>query len=315
MKNDWLIISNPAAGRGDGFQKVNDCLEYLKSRDVHVAIRETRGPGDAEALGARGVTEGFRRFLALGGDGTVHEMLNGIMRDGIPDPPVIIGQLPVGTGNDWLRSVGVPLKPRKILELIATEKTVPHDAGRIRFASDRKEQARYFITMAGFGFDALVARRTHRRDRRKSLGRFAYLVNIFRCLHDYTAPRMIVTDDEHEYTMKVFSLNAAVGPYSGGGMRLSPSARIDDGLLDVTIIKKIGLPGIGISFPLLYTGHIGKHPRVITWRSRRLKIDADPSVPFQIDGEVSGSTPAEVTIIPHAFRAVAPRRQNLSPAQ
>ncbi|MBN1296942.1 diacylglycerol kinase family lipid kinase, partial [bacterium] len=280
--------------------------EGLRSRHIEYRMEETRHRGDAERLARSFMQQGFKRFLIAGGDGTVHEAVNGLMADPSRAEECVIGQLPLGTGNDWIRSLGLPVRMGDVLDLVAAGRNRPHDGGVVIFPDRDRERRRYFVTVCGIGFDAQVASSTDRKNRASTGGRWKYLASIFQCLRARVIARCLIDQSGQTIDTRCFSMTAAVGPYSGGGMCLSPRASFDDGLLDITVIGRVSMIEILFCFPLIYSGSIHRYPRVRTWRTNHLTLTSDPVLPIHVDGEVCGTTPVTIRSVRHAFQAVAP---------
>ncbi|MCD4653640.1 diacylglycerol kinase family lipid kinase [bacterium] len=306
MKKHWLIILNPSATRGRGADKWRQIQESLLNMELDYTVRETEFSGHAEKICKEAWLFGERRFIAVGGDGTVHEVLNGILASKPEEKNSVIGQFPLGTANDWFRSLNIKNGIPGILELLRNDSNRPHDVGIANFNENKPAKTRYYLTIAGVGFDSIVAETTHKQACIKKVSRFRFLLNVFRCLGSYDAPEMKIIIDDQEFSGRAFSANAGISKYSGGGMKLSPKAISDDGYLDLTVIKNLSKLNIIASTPLLYLGNLNCHPKIEMWRCKNLEISTNPIVAVQLDGEIAGSTPVNISVLHHGIQVLAP---------
>ena len=244
-------------------------------------------------------------MIVVGGDGTMNEAVNGIFnQQDVPSTEITLGMIPVGTGNDWGRTFNIPTDYKNIVRVIKKCDTLVQDAGTVKYLSEDGEKSRFFINMAGLGFDGFVAQKTnYDKDHGKS-NPLAYIKNLITSLFSYKASQIKIVVDDYEVNEKVFSISIGIGQYNGGGMRQAPDALPDDGLFDVTLIKDLSKWSVVASLRKLYNGTIGKHKRVITLMGKVIRIDSDPPVLLETDGESLGSSPFEFQIIPKSIRVI-----------
>jgi diacylglycerol kinase family enzyme len=181
---------------------------------------------------------------------------------------------------------------------------MPHDIGTISYHCGAEQHKRYFINIAGLGFEAIVVKKTNRQ---KDMGRSnqaIYFYNLLSSLISYKKPLVNITIDGKTVTCKAFSINVGNGRYCGGGMRQTPDALPDDGLLDITVIKEMGRFEVIKSLKILYDGTILSHPKVDGYRSNNLKVTSEILLYAEADGESLGHTPAEFGIIPAGINVI-----------
>jgi diacylglycerol kinase (ATP) len=313
------VIANPAAGRaGHDSRAWRSTERALRQAGVEFDVEWTQSPGDGARIAATSWRAGRDRFLVAGGDGSLHDALNGLMRerctdrtlahDTPPRTPTLI-PLPLGTGNDWARSLGLPTRPASLAAAIQRGRLTPHDAGRIDFldATGATRDTCWFINVAGAGFDAHVIERMAGR----TPSRFAYLYGALRELGRYRSPAFELTLLEgpgdrtgRRVDGRWLLAFVANGQYCGGGMHVAPTARQDDGLFDVVTIEALGLLRALPKLARLYSGSILRDRAVQLRVAPRLRIDALPQAGLEADGQFVGRTPAVITIEPDALHTL-----------
>jgi YegS/Rv2252/BmrU family lipid kinase len=304
-ENEWLVIVNPNAGKGKGKKDWHTISSLLKREGLNFTCKFTGSKGHAIIITGEAITEGFRKIITVGGDGTLNEVVNGVMMNSICSPEEItLGLIPVGTGNDWGRMFGIPLDYEKAVSIISGNRIMRQDAGLISFYNGDIKSERYFINIAGLGFESVVVRRTNIQKDKGRGGKLIYFYNLLISLLSYRNTSARVTIDGVEKNIRFFSLNVGNGRYCGGGMRQTPDAIPDDGLLDVTIINDIGKIEIIRNLKILYNGKILSHPDIDGYRCKNVKVSSDSIVFTEADGESLGHTPAEFSIKPRAISIV-----------
>jgi YegS/Rv2252/BmrU family lipid kinase len=231
--------------------------------------------------------------VAVGGDGTLNEVVNGLapLRE---EYPVTVGALMTGRGRDACRNLGLTRDPRRAARRLAEGRVVSLDVGLARWPGGH----RYFLGWAGAGFDAVVAERAGARG-----GRLTYLRAALTSLRDYRPVEMAVSlDGADAWAGPAASVVVCNGASFGGGMRIAPSARPDDGLLDVVWLGVVGRLELARWLPTVYWGGHLANPRIQTRRAARVLVAAGAPPPVQLDGEIGGHTPLDVEICPGALR-------------
>lgn len=253
------------------------------------------------------IHQGFRHFIVIGGDGTLNEVVNGIfLQEEVSSKEFKLAMIPVGTGNDWCRSFEIPFKYKQAIKLIKKQKTRWQDVGLVQFYNSETPKHRYFVNVAGMGYDAIVAAKTNKDKEQGKGGTFLYLKNLFTSLLFYKHTQTTLkVDQDQTYKNKTFSLSVGIGKYNGGGMKQLPHAEVNDGLFDVTLIKKLGKFTVLKEVKNLYDGSFIHHPKVETFRGKKLMIESLPQISLEVDGESLGHSPFQFEIIPSSLQVVA----------
>ena len=302
----FVCILNPAAGGGAAGGKVARFIDAWRSAFPNAAMVQTTRPGEAEEL-AFEAASGGKMAVAAGGDGTVHEVLNGVMRTaGVPGAKPLaprMAVLPVGTGNDVARQVGVPTLDHAFAAL-ASGRTRKVDVIRVSFPGREQESRhRHALLFAAAGFATDLVLHTTPFVKRWFGRRLCYSIGFFRAILSYRAPKMrFKADDAASSEGAMFHVCAGNAEYAGGGMmRLSPGASMSDGRLKLCWIPQLSRLEILRRFPSLLAGTHIRHPSVTYRDGIRLEIDCDPQVPLQLDGDIVGLTPATIQVLPAAL--------------
>jgi YegS/Rv2252/BmrU family lipid kinase len=297
-RTGWYIIINPNAGKGKGKKDWPRISSLLEDAGIRYEAVFTRGMHDAIRLTREAIPAGWRKFLVVGGDGTMNEAVNGILdQQQVPADEFRLGIISVGTGNDWGRMFGIPSDYAGAVETIRRERLFLQDAGVVRYEQEGQIHQRYFINIAGLGFDAVVVQRANRNKQKGKNGMMIYLRTLFITLASYRHTHTTIDLDGHIFSDDVFTISIGIGKYSGGGMMQTPHAIADDGCFDVTVIRRIGKLDILRHFGMLFNGRLPEHPKVSTYRARRIRIDSHPEIHLEVDGETLGHSPIEMEIL------------------
>ena len=303
----WMAIINPRAGTGKGEKDWGKINEYLSNSGIKFETVITSHKEHALALTSKFIKKGFRKFIVAGGDGTLNEVVNGIfIQKNIPTEEFLVAMIPVGTGNDWCRMFDIPFDYEKAVKTIQSGKVFQQDIGKVSFYLGDKQKQRFFINVAGMGYDAIVAAKTNKDKERGRGGVLTYLKNLLSSLIFYKFSNVkMTTDDNYEgCNCKAFSISVGICKYNGGGMMQLPNAVADDGLFDITLIKKIGRFTVIRQIKNLYDGSFINHPKVETLRATNIKIGSNPPINLEVDGESLGHSPFQFEILPRSLRVV-----------
>lgn len=304
-KQEWLVIVNPNAGSGKGKKDWEKISFFLKKYSVSFDTVFTESKNHAIRLAAEGITSGFRKIISVGGDGTLNEIVNGIFTQNIcATSEITLALIPVGTGNDWGRMFGIPLLYESAVKIIKEGKTTPHDIGRLSFFNGSESGIRYFINIAGLGFEATVVKRTNIQKDKGRSNKAIYFYNLLMSLISYKNTDVELIIEGQKINSRIFSINVGNGRYCGGGMRQTPEALTDDGQLDITVINGMGKIEIIRNLQILYDGTILSHPKVDGYRSDKVQVNSGTLLYAEADGESVGHTPVEFTIVPAAINVV-----------
>ncbi|MBI3977737.1 MAG: diacylglycerol kinase family lipid kinase [Chloroflexi bacterium] len=294
MSRTW-IIANPVAGHGKGLARWRSLEPLVQSLDLDPAIRFTDAPGHAGALAWEAAQAGAQLVVAAGGDGTIHEVVNGLIRgSGWIEPGLSLGVLPIGRGNDFVRSVGLPIDPAAAARVLARPTVRPVDVGLVEYQDGGERRFRYFVNVAGVGFDGEVARRALKAGG----GAAAYAGAVLGAVVGYQNKRFELQVNGRPVAGRHAAVIVANGPYAAGGMRIAPTADSGDGLMDLVILGDLGRLELLLNFPLVYFGRHTWHPKVSTGLVKSLAVDSPDRPLIQADGELLGQTPATFHVLP-----------------
>jgi YegS/Rv2252/BmrU family lipid kinase len=304
QESGWLVVVNPNAGRRKGLVDWEEISGYLRQYELSFTPVFTERPGHATEIVIEYVErEKFRKIVVVGGDGTMNEVVNGIFRQGrFKTTEISLGMITVGTGNDWGRMFGIPNDYHAAIKILAGNQTFIQDAGEVRFCNKDEPGNRYFVNIAGMGFDAEVVRKTNKAKEKGKGGSFIYLYNLITSLVGFRHVEAMISVDGLNMENKIFNINVGICKYSGGGMIQSPNAVPDDGLFDLTVIRKLSKPNVILSLKRLYNGTIHKHPKVDSYTGKTIRVESRGRIQLETDGETLGHTPIEFSIIPKSVR-------------
>ena len=302
----WFVLVNPNAGTGKGKKDWEHISQLLVRNGFSFTHQFTARKNHAIDLVAEMIDKGANRIIVVGGDGTLNETVNGIFsQKRIPPEKIILGMIPVGTGNDWGRMFHIPRDYGKTISLLKEGKTIRQDAGIVRYLESGAQKSRYFINIAGLGFDAKVVQKANLQKDQGRRGALLYFLNIFNILMSYKSTRVsIQVDGNTVLEDHVLSISLGIGRYAGGGMLLTPNAKPDDGLMDLTVIKEMGKLRVIASLKKLNDGTILKHPRIEGFSGKMIRVDSDPPINAEADGESLGYTPVEFEILPGSLQVI-----------
>ena len=297
LQKKWLVILNPHAGSGRGKKDQAEILKRLTKADFHYELAVSEFPKHIIQLTIDAIDKGFHKLIIAGGDGSLNEVVNGIFKQTVcPPEEITVGMIPVGTGNDWIKTFGIPNYYKEAIKVLKQEKVMRQDVGRITFTEDDVTKTCYFANMAGFGFDAMVAEKTNRLKNKGRTGITLYLQALGSSFLNYQTAKTHVTIDGQVIDELIFSVSIGIGKYNGGGMMQAPEAVPDNGLFQVTIIRKIGLFGILRNLAGLYSGKYVNDYRVSTFQAKNISISSAHNIAGEADGETLGDNKFEIDI-------------------
>jgi YegS/Rv2252/BmrU family lipid kinase len=264
----------------------------------------TEGPMDAARLSRKAIRDGYECAVAVGGDGTVNEVVNGFFDgDKVINPQATLGVIPRGTGGDFRRTFGWGTELQEALDRLKTDAVRPLDVGRLDFLDARGARAlRYFVNICSFGVSGQVDHEVNRSS--KALGgKLSFMLGSVKALLKYSDSRVrIALDDGPEQEVLVTTLAVANGRYFGGGMCVAPTADPHDGLFDITIWTGYGLTDFALKSKAIYDGSHVKLPGTRTMRCKKLRAQSAEEVLLDVDGEQPGRLPCTMTLLPAAIQ-------------
>ncbi len=310
MQNEkkWYIIVNPAAGNGVAQRIWPRIKRILAEKFPKASIVYTEYQDHAIALVAEAVSKGFRHIIAVGGDGTNHEVCNGIlMQKTVPSTDITYVLLPIGTGNDWIRTHGISRDLQQWLTMVEQGRTFLQDVGTLDYMNDGKDQFRYFFNVAGLAYDGFVVRYIE-KNKKKVKNSLFYLFMIVRCILMYQLRKARIRFNGQEDSGYHYTINAGICKYSGGGMSLVPHAVPDDGMLALTIAGKVSKAEVLLNAYRFYNDSITKHRKIEGYYTKEIMIDAmdDGPILLEADGEFLGETPVRISILEKALKIIIP---------
>lgn len=305
----WFVVVNPVAGRGRGLDDFPEISKLLREEGIDYEPAFTERKYHATELTVAAVKEGYRRIIVVGGDGTLHEVVNGLfIQDEVAPDAVLLAVIAVGTGNDWVRTVGIPERHRDAIRAIAEECCFLQDVGVVNYVESRYRQSRYMVNVAGAGFDARVVKRVNHLQQKARLRRWSYTWCVIRSFFGYKSTGVKVwVDDRLVYNDLLLSVAIGICKYNGGGVQQLPEAVADDGLLDISLIRPIHFWHVLFRFRYLFNGGIYRIRHVLKERGSRVRIESSPEIMLEVDGELLGETPLEFSILNRAIRIVVSR--------
>ena len=289
----YCIIFNPTAGAGRSIKAMQAVLQILNERNVEYEVFETQYREHAISLARDAVGKGYDGIISVGGDGTLLEVASVIH-----DTGETLGVIPAGTGNDFRQAIGVPREPAEALDIILGGNKRRVDIGLL--GDDR-----YFLNVAGTGFDVEVIKNTE-KVRRTFTGGFAYFLGIFLSVFGYKSVTIDVAINGQAYRRRVLLIAIANGKCYGGGLNVAPDADVADGLFNVLIINHIPNWRILLELPKMQKGQIERIPNHELFTCSELHISSDAPLRFNLDGEVYGQTPVRLSVVPKSISVFCP---------
>ena len=331
--NDFVLIANPISGKGNAKNVAEQGYAALTESGQQGQLVLTSASGDAKRFAHEAIADGTRYIIACGGDGTLHEVVNGIATG----PDVTLGVLPCGRGNDFAAAIGVPLKPEAAIATLLSGTPIHVDLGycyqnntvgaisesrtvgaisesrtvgvisesRTVGAISESRTEHYFTTIATCGYDTEVSRRAA-KGTPLFAGTASYAYAAVETLFYYEPPFVRLEGDFGVYEGPILLAATGITSRYGGGFQIVPDARIDDGLFDVCIIRPVSsLTVLRLLVTLFWGGHVS-HPAVSIHQTRTLKIETDTPMLLYADGEPMCETPATIEIIKERLAVMAP---------
>jgi YegS/Rv2252/BmrU family lipid kinase len=324
VRSETLVILNPASAAGATGRRRREILHKVESVLGWVELESTAEPGDATRIAREAVARGVTRILVAGGDGTTSEIVSGLL-EGDTSLPIssisesaagganpsgrpTLGLLPLGSGWDLARSLDLPRDFDSSLEVIARGERRSIDAGRVEYRDTAgRPRSRFFVNEASTGLSGKTVEIVGRMAKRVGprLGFIAGAVGAI--LSHRPIEAAVEIDGERVYEGPISMAVAANGCYFGAGMRVAPGARLDDGVLEIVLVRGLPVSRLLANLPLFYLGRHGRHPAVSFHSARSLQIlPKKGSAPIDLDGESVGGLPLRVEVLPRALDVFAP---------
>ena len=305
QKSKSFVIVNPTAANGRVGKDWPAVQQRLAGLGLEFDSRLTERPMHAAAIAREAALAGFDPIVAYGGDGTLMEVVNGLLTE--PDRPSLaaLGIIPGGTGSDFVRTLGIPHDiPEACSRLVnGSERLV--DAGHASFKGlDGSDRQLYFANVAGLGFDGEVIERAQRSS--KALGgTLTYLGNLLLTLISYENKLVSLQFDGSAQQRRMNAVVVCNGRYFGGAMHVAPPADLQDGAFDLVLLGDFSKPELVANVPKIYKGTHLTHPKVQIHRAHQIRVESHERMLVQADGELIGQAPASFRIVPGVLRVIA----------
>lgn len=310
--NKWLVVVNPKASVGKAEEDWPKIKQILINEGIDFEEVLTERQNHAIEIVRNAIVEkGYRKFVSVGGDGTNNEIINGIFtQDAVPTNEITFAVIPIGTGNDWTRTFEFPLEYEKTVAILKAGHTFVHDIGKLTYYNDGDPKIRYFLNAAGTGLDHLVCESTNALKQKGKKGTIRYLLSVVTSLLKYKGNHIQITiDDEMVFDDNILSLSIGNCRFNGGGMKMMRDAIPNDGLLDITAIRRVSFFKFATNVKNLYDGtFIDKLKEVSTYRGKKVRVVSEPPhlLNVETEGETLTNSPFDFEIIPLAINVVVP---------
>ncbi len=270
---------------------------------------KTKNTGHATQLTINAILEDdARRIISIGGDGTNHEVANGILQQNkIPSHEITHAHYPLGSGNDWVKTMNIPTDFDAWVQMVKEEQTILVNAGKIDYLIGDKPATRYFVNVAGMAYDAFIVKNLEEKKVAKKSGNI-YLLFILRCLFKYKKQRAKVTINGVSHSDIFYTINIGVCKYSGGGMSLVPHANPTGKYLAVTLAGNISKLGVLLNTWRFFNETILKHKKIKGYTTNEVHVEslAEEPIGIEADGEFLGNSPVTITLLQKVLRVVIP---------
>lgn len=307
------VIINPFARGGRTGKRWPQISELLKDAGLSFDHDFTEGVGHGIELAREAVAKGYELVIAVGGDGTVNEVVNGLVDEG-GKGRATLGIISMGVGSDAVRSLGIPRDYAEACRLFSNFKRVTIDLGAVEYMRGNERVRRLFVNTAGLGFDAAVIEGTKRR-LKIIRGTVPYVVGLMTTLVTYRNKEAALSIDGVRQDERIFFVVVNNGRYFGGGMKIAPDADPCDGLLDVVIAGDAGKIEVLWFLPRVYRGTHVTHPKVRMYQAKSIEVNSSQRLLLQADGELLGEAPASFSVLPAALTVAIsgeiPSKENL----
>lgn len=284
---EWQIIANPNALASQKKIVERVFLDELTARGIHYQFHTANGEKQGVRTAAELCSQGHRHFIIIGGDGTINEVINGIYESGTDTADVYVAIVPMGTGNDYCRTIQMPTLHNEILTTFFSGNFLQNDVGIVETLHQNQVIAkRHFVNIAGFGFDAAVIHKTVGKKPR-FLPSMVYLFNLVKVLFGYQCTTVTIKTAQDSLTAPIFTIAVGIAQYNGNGMRQVPMANPHDRLFDIVAVKKISPWKVISKIKQLFSGeHVRTLPEAVVFQSDCVEIEAEQPVWGEVEGEM-----------------------------
>ena len=302
---NWQIILNPNAQDHKGLAHWNEVAAKFEQQNIRYELHQANGSRKGIDIAQKLRQEGHRHLMVVGGDGTINEVVNGIMMSGVDTREVFLAVIPHGRGNDWARTHHYPENFLESAEGFLQGHFASHDIGLTKvFQEDQQIEQRYFININSYCFSAEVIYETV-HNKHKFFNVSVYMLGVFSALFKHKAIPVKIQAEECQYEDQPFMISVANCQYNGGGMRQAPEASYNDGLFDVVIIPNLSIWTVLTKIKYIFSGtHLQKLKGVKYFRTNKLTIDSSPCIMGEMEGELLSQGRYEIELLPNALNVL-----------
>jgi len=303
----WLVILNPNAGGKIAEKEWPNIKKELSIQNFDFELEKTLWPMHAIHIVQNKLNEGFRKIIAIGGDGTLHEIVNGIMKQEIVNPEeILLAMISVGTGNDWIKTHLISSDYKVAIQQIKKGNTINQDIGKISYKNGGPDiEDRYFINSVGIGFDAQVVKYILPNKEKGISNKSDYMKGLIKSLFTNKNILTKLQLDDKIINTKIYNLTIGLCKFKGGGFKMSPYAIPNDGKLDITLASKISKMKLIVSLPKIFGGKVDKIKYFDFFQVKELNLQTSAPMCIEADGEFLGHHPLKVSIIPSRLRLIS----------
>jgi YegS/Rv2252/BmrU family lipid kinase len=299
-----VFLVNPASANGSTGRRWPELARRAAARGLTGEALLSERPGHLSELAREAVAGGATSLVVVGGDGTVHEVVDGLASTGAGGD-VELGVVPLGTGRDFARSLRIPKRLDDALDVVRDGRLRTVDIGRATYMRGDGEAHAHFANFAGAGISGAIADRANRTTKAFG-GRLSFIWATLAVFSRWQPTEMTVEIDGDRRQVLLLEALAMNGDYTAGGMWVAPEASLEDGTFDVVLIGDFSKAEFTTTFPKIYRGTHVSHAKVEIVRARELRVDAPTPLPIVLDGEQPGTTPVRFELLPGALRVRAP---------
>lgn len=300
MSDKYFFLVNPVSGSGKVKKLWPAVQKSLKSNNIKFDFEESTCKGDGIRIAKNARAKNYKCYISVGGDGTFHELVNGLLLANVATLPIVF-ILPVGTGNDFVKTHKIPKWGKEWLQMLQAFRVKKHNAGLLYYQEDKQKKSRYFVNVAGMFYDGYIVKATTLR-KTPITSSFQYLGLILKYLFKYKPPKGIIKWNEGKEIDAYYTANIGIAKYSGGGMSFVPHADPFGKTFAVTLAKKMHPIRVLFSTPYFYNGKVENHSKITCFQTANISIEpVDMEILVEVDGEFLGSAPCHVELISEAF--------------
>jgi len=304
----WFVLHNPSSGGWKGKRDWPVIKRLLNDLDFSFVSEKTKYKAHALEIIKKALQQNFKKFIVVGGDGSLNETVNAILNyDKQKAEDCIIGYLPVGTGNDWAKTMNIPVNNyEQSLKIILNNKILKQDIGLVHCHNNGKPSKRYFLNIASIGFGGAVSKRLEGlREKGIKTGKLAYLISVLKGMFSYKAQQLKFNFNNQVKDSKLYFGAIAICKFFGGGMQPAPHAHPADNLFELTIVDKLNPYQVVRSLGNFYKGKIEQYRQVNFYKTNHLEVN-NTLTPLLIetDGEFIGETPAKFSLLANKINVI-----------